>query len=32
LDRVRNDWRPHKMDWKLVKLGLEKELSKLSPN
>lgn len=29
LDRVREDYRPHKMDWKLVKIGLEDELAKL---
>lgn len=30
LDRVREDWRPYKMDWVLVKLGLEKEIRNLN--
>jgi len=29
LDAVKNDHRPHKMDWKLEKLALEQELKKI---
>lgn len=28
--RVREDYSPHKMDWRLVEIGIEKELSSLS--
>lgn len=29
LDAVKNDHRPHKMDWKLEKMGLEQELKQM---
>ena len=31
LDQVRADYKPYKMDWKLVRFGLYDELAKLTP-